>query len=126
MKRTGKRTILGGYKAYAFKEHDVVLDKLSRLYELAGVIGRNGQPDLKKVESKSGVTLGTLRNWNSRKVKRPQHAGVEAVVNGLGGSYEMMFGGKRILAGRIVSRNDVVAARVARKKARAGAKRKAA
>lgn len=120
------RTILGGYKSYHFKEHDIVLDELSRLFELAGVMKANGQPNLQKVEELSGVTLGTLQNWNNRKVKRPQNAGIRAVVNGLGGRYQMTFKGQRVLAGTIVSRNDVIAKRAARKKQSAKKKRKAA
>jgi hypothetical protein len=120
------RTILGGYKSYHFKEHDVVLDELSRLYELAGVLKANGQPNLQKVEELSGVTLGTLRNWNSRKVKRPQNAGLRAVCNGLGGRYQMTYKGKVVLAGTIVSRTDVIARRAALKKIGRGRKKKAA
>jgi hypothetical protein len=124
------RTIMGGYKAYGFRDHDLILDKLSRLFELAGVLKANGQPDLKKIEEKSGVKYATLSRWNLRHVKRPQNAGVTAVVNGLGGSYDVTFGGKRVLAGRIVTRNDVLkaraAARVALRKIGRAKKRKAA
>lgn len=101
-----------------------MLDELSRLFELAGVMKANGQPNLKKVEELSGVTLGTLQNWNNRKVKRPQNAGIRAVVNGLGGRYQMTFKGQRVLAGTIVSRNDVIAKRAARKKLLRSAKKK--
>lgn len=118
------RTILGGYKSYHFKEHDVVLDKLSRLYELAGVMKANGHPNLQKVEELSGVTLGTLRNWNSRKVKRPQHAGIEAVANALGARYDLVYKGQRVLAGTVVSRNDVIAKRAARRKAGSSRKKR--
>jgi hypothetical protein len=123
------RTIMG-YKAYGFRDHDLILDKLSRLFELAGVLKANGQPDLRKIEEKSGVKYATLSRWNLRHVKRPQNAGVTAVVNGLGGSYDVTFGGKRVLAGRIVTRNDVLkaraAARVALRKIGRAKKRKAA
>lgn len=120
------RTILGGYRSYHFKEHDVVLDKLSRLYELAGVMNANGQPNLRKVEELSGVTLGTLQNWNNRKVKRPQHAGIEAVANALGARYDLIYKGQRVMAGVIISRNDVIAKRMARKKTAPRKKKKAA
>ena len=105
------RTIMGGYKAYGFREHDLVLDKLSRLFELAGVLKANGQPDLRKIEEKSGVKYATLSRWNLRHVKRPQNAGVTAVVNALGGRYDITFDGHRVLAGRIVTRADVIKAR---------------
>jgi hypothetical protein len=113
--RKGQRTILGSYKSYFFKEHDIVLDKVSRVIELAGMLNAKGQPDLRKIEEKSGVKYATLSRWTNRHVKRPQNAGVTAVINALGGRYEVMFGGKRVLAGQIVTRNDVLRAKAERK-----------
>jgi hypothetical protein len=123
MKRKGTRTILGGYIAYGFKEHDVILDQIDRLYELANVIKSNGIPNFALIEEKSGVRDGTLRNWRMRKVKRPQHAAAKAVIQGLGGEYAVLFNGKRVLPGRIISFSEAVKLRAERIKAR---KRKAA
>lgn len=102
------RTILGGYKGYSFKEHDIVLDKLSRLYELAGVTKANGRPDIKKISYMSGLSEGTLSRWENRHVKRPQHPAVQAVVRSLGAKYEITYKGKSLGNVPIRTRSDVV------------------
>jgi hypothetical protein len=58
------RTIIGGYTGYNFRDHDLVFDKLSRLYEVAGFLKANGRPDFKKISYKSGVPIGTLLRWD--------------------------------------------------------------
>jgi hypothetical protein len=123
MERKGKRTILGGYIKYGFREHDVILDQIDRVYELAGMIKANGIPNFARIEEETGVRDSTLRNWRMRKVKRPQHAAAKGVLLGLGAEYAVLWQGKRVLPGRIVSRQEVVEQRAARRKAR---KKKAA
>jgi hypothetical protein len=110
------RTILGGYKGYSFKEHDIVLDKLSRLYELAGVVKANGRVDIKKVSYLSGLSEGTLSRWENRHVKRPQHPAVQAVVRSLGAKYEITYKGKSLGNVPVRTRSDVVMLRAQRKK----------
>jgi hypothetical protein len=88
-----KKTTRGIYKSFEFKDHHPVLDAIDRLYELAGVPeGRNGRARLSYVSDKSGVTVGTLINWRTRKTKRPHDAGVEAVIRGLGGERFIKYG----------------------------------
>jgi hypothetical protein len=111
------RTLLGGYEKYRFKEHDPVLDKISRLYELAGLVKANGRVDIKRVAYLSGLSEGTLSRWENRHVKRPQHPAVQAVVRACGGQYEITYRGQSL--GRNIttkSRSDVVAASTRRRK----------
>jgi hypothetical protein len=113
------RTMMSGYTAYNFRDHDLVFDKLSRLYELAGALKANGRPDFKKIAYKSGVPIGTLLRWDGRLVRKPQHAGIKAVVEGLGGRYEMRFGEMVISRAPEITRKDVVARRAREKLERA-------
>lgn len=85
------QTVLGGYKSYTFTEdHDPVLDQIDRLREL------NGFPTNKKIAERSGLALGTLSNWSSRKTRRPQFASVVAAVRAIGGNIVVIYKGKRI------------------------------
>jgi hypothetical protein len=122
MKR-GIRSVLGGYKSYNFKDHDPVLDQIDRLYELAGVLTPNGVPRYTHIEEISGLRQGTLRNWRMRKVKRPQHAATKGLIRALGGDYVVVFRGKQILPGRLVSEQVRIAEKI---KLKAERKRKKA
>jgi hypothetical protein len=113
------RTIIGGYTGYNFRDHDLVFDKLSRLYEVAGFLKANGRPDFKKISYKSGVPIGTLLRWDGRLVRKPQHAGVKAVVEGLGGRYEIRYGEMVIARAPEITRKDVLARRAREKMERA-------
>jgi hypothetical protein len=112
MAKRGIRTILGGYRNYNFRDHDPVLDQIDRLYELAGVLTARGVPRFTHIEEMSGVRQGTLRNWRMRKTKRPQHAAAKGVIRALGGDYIVVFKGKQILPGRLVSEQVRKAERV--------------
>lgn len=89
------RTILGGYRSYHFKDHDPIIDYVDRLYELSGVKEGN-KVQFSTIADASGVTEGTLRNWRSRKTKRPQNASLQAVIRGLGGKLVIIYKGKTI------------------------------
>jgi transcriptional regulator with XRE-family HTH domain len=87
------RTILGGYKSYHFKDHDPALDAIDRMRELAGLESFH---DVGRISADSGVSTSTLRNWHSRKTKRPQHASIMAVARALGGDAVFFFNGKKM------------------------------
>jgi hypothetical protein len=119
--RRGKRTILGGYKAYNFKDHDPILDQIDRLYELAGVLNSRGVPQFTRIEELSGIRQGTLRNWRMRKTQRPQHAAAKGVIKALGGDMVVVFEGKAVLPGRLVSHQERLIQRAKAKRAKAKA-----
>jgi hypothetical protein len=110
MKR-GIRTILGGYKAYNFKDHDPILDQVDRIYELAGMLNSRGVPNFTRIEEMSGIRQGTLRNWRMRKTQRPQHAATKGVIKALGGDMIVVFQGKAVLPGRLISHQDRITQR---------------
>jgi transcriptional regulator with XRE-family HTH domain len=44
----------------------------------------------KEIERSSGVTGQTLRNWESKKTRRPNHSTLKAVAAALGYSFKLM------------------------------------
>ena len=90
------RSVLGGYKSYAFKDHDPILDQIDRLYELSSNAYGTGPMSMAQVENKSGVTASTLRNWRDRKTRRPQFATVKAVAKALGADLAIVYQGRPI------------------------------
>jgi hypothetical protein len=106
MKAKSKRTILGGYLNYNFKDHDPILDQTDRVYELAGMLNARGVPLFSRIAELSGIREGTLRNWRMRKTQRPQHAAVKGVLKALGADMVVVFQGKKVLPGRLVSHQD--------------------
>lgn len=79
----------GIYKSYHFVDHDPILDAIDTLIEKRGV-------SFSYIERKSGVTVGTLRNWHKRKTKRPQFPTIKAVVKACGGTLNIMYDGKAV------------------------------
>lgn len=83
------------YPSYKFEDHDPILDQIDRLREIAA--GQRGIPiSNAHIERKSGVTTSTLRNWASRKTKRPQFPTIKAVVRALGGEITLVYNGQEI------------------------------
>lgn len=83
------------YPSYKFVDHDPVLDQIDRLWQRADD-ARGYHLSAKYIESKSGVTVTTLRNWQKRKTKRPQFPTIKAVVRALGGEIGITFKGAPI------------------------------
>lgn len=94
-----KKTTRGIYKSYFFKDHDPVLDAVDRVYELTGMTRDNGRVRFGEISKRSGVTESTLRNWRTRKTKRPMSAGIEAVLRGLGAQRAVIYKGHTIRYG---------------------------
>jgi transcriptional regulator with XRE-family HTH domain len=76
------------YKSYNFIDKDPIIDKLRTLVQRSGLSYR-------EISNLSGVTVQTLYNWFQGDVKRPQHAGVMAVVHALGYRMSIVKGGRR-------------------------------
>lgn len=89
------RGILGPYTKYYFTDHDPVLDKLDRLFELSAPAGQRSLKT-QEIANQTSVSAGTIANWRRRKTKKPQFATVAAVVNGLGGELVVSYKGKLI------------------------------
>jgi transcriptional regulator with XRE-family HTH domain len=69
------------YKSYVFKTKDPVIDRLRTIIADQGVTNTY-------IETHSGVTSATLRNWFEGATLRPQFATVAAVAAALG--YDMV------------------------------------
>lgn len=83
-------TRMGFYPTYQFGDHDPILDQIDTLR--ADV----GNPSFEKISGDCRVSVSTLRNWELRRVKRPQFATVKAVVKALGGELSVTYRGKII------------------------------
>ena len=66
-----------GYQSYTFHDHDPMIDKLRDLLKAEG-------KSYTWVETRSGVTSPTMRNWFSGKTRKPQFATLNAVARCLG------------------------------------------
>lgn len=69
------------YKSYSFVNQDPIIG------EIKAIMYREGL-NASQVSKASGVSDGTVRNWISKKTRRPQHAAVMAVIRGAG--YDMV------------------------------------
>lgn len=88
--KTKTKPKFGFYPSYQFGDHDPIIDQIDTLRKDAG------SPKFDKVSADSGVSVTTLNNWHTRKVKRPQFATVKAVVQALGGELGIVYRGKVI------------------------------
>lgn len=80
----------GFYPSYHFVDHDPILDSLDTLRSMA-------QRTDAQITADSRVTRSTLRNWRTRKTKRPQFATIKAVVHALGGALVIQYSGASIV-----------------------------
>lgn len=86
------RGILRPLKTYLFKDHDPILDRLDRCYEIAGISG--SRKSLEKVSADSGVSQGTLWNYRLRGVRNPQHSRVMAALRSTGAVVRIHIAGQ--------------------------------
>lgn len=87
----GRDTTFGIYPSYLFKEHDPIIDQVFTLIDKAGLSGK-----LTMVAATAHISDSTIRNWDKRKVKRPQFASIKALVNSLGGHLVIEYRGEKI------------------------------
>ena len=96
----------GIYKAFHYTEHHPVLDAIDRVYELTGMLTASGSPHFAAIAEQSGVSDTTVRNWRSRKVKRPTDSAVEAVLRGCGAERVIQCRGQVIHYGAKLKRRS--------------------
>ena len=90
----------GVYKAYQFRDHDPVIDKISTIIEDENV-------SIGKVSALSGVSSTTLYNWDKRKTKRPQFCCVMAVARSLGYDVQLVPANKSAKAGVTIGKRNI-------------------
>ena len=77
----------GVYPTYLFKDHDPIIDAVMTVIQ-------DAKMSFAQVGHESGVSVTCLRNWNSRRTKRPQFATIAAVTRACGGEITVHYKGK--------------------------------
>lgn len=79
------------FKTYVFKEQDPIVGKVL-------IVIRDTNKHDTTVANDSGVSVSTLKNWRSRKTRRPQFATVNAVLRSCG---------KKLIVADIASKDEI-------------------
>ena len=95
------RTFIG-YQSYTFHDHDPAIDKIRTL------IADHGGMQYVDIARRSGVTVQTLSNWFAGRVRKPQHATLEAVARVFGFSFDLVATPTVEVQRQETARNNVV------------------